>query len=419
VHCLRETVDSFVYSNSCALPAAHFNPVRRSHCPAPLPPPQLPSLAGARAAVGHALDDDDLDIIRSLNAASARGDGNDMHTALRRYREWSHARGEQPLRPLDPTTATLGEKAAEVARLMRFVHWGVRHLGVAPETMMGYMSIINANHRRRTFVGLAGDMDLGLLAELAKGMARSHVPRPSTPRYGTAPRLLARGMDIALGPRSAALDTALRANLRAAVATTFAGVLRGCESCLQQGKQFHPLRDPTRADVRSRASGKVMAIHEAKRVSLAGVALQKTTDLLLVAGGAFIDASAEIDAMFLADPVPRERWATTPLFRNPVTNRPILVSQLAATVKAIMAAVGRDPRNFGAHSLRIGAATALFAAGATPDTIRVMGRWWSGAYRLYIRGCEGQAADLLLRAASSAAVDLADQFDDDDMDDAL
>ena len=131
--------------------------------------------------MAHALDHDDRDIVRSLYAASARGDGNDMHTALCRYREWSHARGEQPLRPLDPSTATLAQKAAEAARLMRFVHWGIRHLGVSPETMMGYMSIINANHRRRTLVGLAGDMDLALLAELAKGMARSHVPRPAAP----------------------------------------------------------------------------------------------------------------------------------------------------------------------------------------------------------------------------------------------
>ena len=50
-------------------------------------------------------------------------------------------------------------------------------------------------------------------------------------------------------------------------------------------------------------------------------------------------------------------------------------------------AVGEDPLDFGAHSLRIGGATALFAAGADPLHIRTMGRWSSDCYRLYVRAC--------------------------------
>ena len=41
----------------------------------------------------------------------------------------------------------------------------------------------------------------------------------------------------------------------------------------------------------------------------------------------------------------------------------------------------------GNYSLRIGGATALFAAGADPIHIRTMGRWSSDCYRLYVRAC--------------------------------
>ena len=54
-------------------------------------------------------------------------------------------------------------------------------------------------------------------------------------------------------------------------------------------------------------------------------------------------------------------------------------------VKAVMAAVGCDPSRYGAHSLRIGGATAALAAGVTPSLIRLMGRWSSDVYELYCR----------------------------------
>ena len=44
-------------------------------------------------------------------------------------------------------------------------------------------------------------------------------------------------------------------------------------------------------------------------------------------------------------------------------------------VKRLMQAAGRDPNLYGAHSLRIGGATAALAAGVTPAMIRMMGRW--------------------------------------------
>ena len=68
----------------------------------------------------------------------------------------------------------------------------------------------------------------------------------------------------------------------------------------------------------------------------------------------------------------------------------------------------------GAHSLRIGGATALFAAGAEPTIIRTMGRWSSDIYRLYVRACFNQTLDWSRKAGSTLVHDVAQEFDEVD-----
>jgi len=50
-----------------------------------------------------------------------------------------------------------------------------------------------------------------------------------------------------------------------------------------------------------------------------------------------------------------------------------------------MAAIGLDPDRFGAHSLRIGGATAALSAGVAPAVIRITGRWKSDVWMTYAR----------------------------------
>ena len=50
-----------------------------------------------------------------------------------------------------------------------------------------------------------------------------------------------------------------------------------------------------------------------------------------------------------------------------------------------MQALGLDPACFGAHSLRIGGATAALAAGVHPSIIRITGRWSSDVWQIYAR----------------------------------
>ena len=44
---------------------------------------------------------------------------------------------------------------------------------------------------------------------------------------------------------------------------------------------------------------------------------------------------------------------------------------------------------------RIGGASALFNQGVSPEFIKAIGRWWSGAYLLYIRQMQGMAQKLM------------------------
>ena len=83
--------------------------------------------------------------------------------------------------------------------------------------------------------------------------------------------------------------------------------------------------------------------------------------------------------------VPLDRCSTRrPLFCHS-DGSAITVSQVRDMVKAVMHAAGRDPRRYGAHSLRIGGATAALAAGVSPQLIRLMGRWSSDVYEIYCR----------------------------------
>ena len=71
-------------------------------------------------------------------------------------------------------------------------------------------------------------------------------------------------------------------------------------------------------------------------------------------------------------------------------------------VKAMMASIGLDPARFGAHSLRIGGATAALAAGLSPAAIRAAGRWASDVYMLNTR-CNMKASQRLATVIGSTA----------------
>ena len=93
---------------------------------------------------------------------------------------------------------------------------------------------------------------------------------------------------------------------------------------------------------------------------------------------------------------------------------PLSYELVHATLKRLMASIGEDPDAFGTHSMRIGGATALFAAGANETVIRTLGRWGSDLHRLYVRACFEQCCDWSRKAGSTHVSELSGTFDEVD-----
>ena len=110
----------------------------------------------------------------------------------------------------------------------------------------------------------------------------------------------------------------------------------------------------------------------------------KTVKLVLGGGGQYLDPVRALERLFEVDKTPRKDWASTPLFRE-TDGRAPTTARVRAVVRGLMAAVGETPMRFGAHSLRIGGATAALAAGVPAGFIRAMGRWSSEIYEIYTR----------------------------------
>ena len=209
-------------------------------------------------------------------------------------------------------------------------------------------------------------------------------------RYGVRTQQLAQALDTYLkcepdGKRS----SRDRANWRAAMSTGFCGLMRAAEFAVQRGGSFDPDQHLTRADVtfftddESRRCAAVMMRPCKNGKYLHG----KQFKLVLVGGGSLLDPVADLEHLFHVDPVPKAEEATTPLFRVCGSGAPaaMTVDQVRKMLRSLMKALGEDERLFGAHSLRIGGASAALAAGVPPPVIRLCGRWSSELWELYAR----------------------------------
>jgi|TARA_B110000027_G_C15877819_1_gene194034 hypothetical protein len=137
--------------------------------------------------------------------------------------------------------------------------------------------------------------------------------------------------------------------------------------------------------------------------------------LVVGGGGEFVDAVWEVNNLLRVDPTPAGQAGSTPLFRDPRSNTPLQYGVVNDLIKKLMSAVGEDPAGFSTHGLRIGGATALFAAGASETVVRTMGRWSSDLHRLYVRACFEQCCSWTRRAGSTSASAVAGtEFDEVD-----
>ena len=91
-----------------------------------------------------------------------------------------------------------------------------------------------------------------------------------------------------------------------------------------------------------------------------------------------------------------------PLFRFQ-DGKPLTRVRLVAKVREALAAAGVDHTPYSGHSFRSGAATTAAKRGIGDATIKMLGRWKSNAYQLYIQTPRGQLAAISRRLGEGAA----------------
>jgi hypothetical protein len=110
--------------------------------------------------------------------------------------------------------------------------------------------------------------------------------------------------------------------------------------------------------------------------------------------GTILTPVRELLRLFRVDRVPREAYATTPLFRRSSSDRlgrPLPQTTYARSFGSLCALLGFPRGMYGGHSLRIGGASAALAANVSEAIIRAMGRWDSDVFELSTCGVRFRA----------------------------
>ena len=334
---------------------------------------------------------------RMLMMATAQGAHGKLPTGVRWWIKYCvYGRRTCPVRSVDEHSAR-ALKLLEEELVMDFVIWLVacKPSGrtVAVDTALKYVSQVQGWVSRLSFGGgrIGGGMCLDRLRGMAKGMKRQLGDAAKAPRFGVRTQDLAEAMRAKLSGGSAA-----EANWRALVSVAFCALMRGGEVGVSDGETFDPALHLTRADVQFfRDAHGALYVVIMMRPLKKSAGMRKTFPVVLRGGGSFLDPVRELYDLWRLDPVkPGEVASEVPLFRDTVSGKAFRVAEVRQVVKWLMHAIGADPDRFGAHSFRIGGATAALAAGVSPAQIRLLGRWASDVAELYTRATLQAGSDL-------------------------
>eukprot|EP00808_Paulinella_micropora_P031199 g58411.t1 len=102
-----------------------------------------------------------------------------------------------------------------------------------------------------------------------------------------------------------------------------------------------------------------------------------------------------------------DKRPTAPLFQDS-KGTALSYTWLQKVLRSLVRAVGLDPSLYSSHSLRIGGATSLAMACVSADEIKLIGRWSSVSYQLYVRlsndSWQVASASARMGALGSAAI---------------
>lgn len=362
-----------------------------------LPPPSVVAGAAAEGVARGRADAQDWASLRRryVDASMADGKGGSDSTAVRHWiRFCVYAREISPERRADGVNSER-RLLEEQALLMDFVIWLVtcRPLGgtISPDSAAGYVGRVRAWHLRTFHRSICGDLEVDGVRDALKGLRRSVPVKPRRKRFGCRTQDLASAINrfLSLLPGDSAHDRLDKLNWRAALAVAFCAMMRAGEFALGPKETWDAAIHLARADVDFfYDEDGVLCVAIMMRPLKTGKPQRgKTCRVVLRSGGSLLDPVRLLDELLRLDPTPEGAGADTPLFRSRSRGAPrcISVREVRDMVRLLMRAIGCDPKLFGAHSLRIGGASAALAANIHPATIRVMGRWASDIYEIYTR----------------------------------
>ena len=379
------------------------------------------TLQALRTAASSSADERASVRKRFLDAATVDGSGGLRTSGVRWWLKYCvMAREVLPFTRLD-ASSPLAQKVEAEALLMDFCIWlaTARPSGrpISANTIKKYVSQVRAWHRRQFRTELCGNLDYSAINDLMRGVCRLVQQPPRKVRHGVRTQELAEALKRFLSPSVVAMsDRAEAANWTAALTVAFCGLLRAAEFALQPGETMSSTRCLTRGDISFRRDENgeeyvVLTMRPAKGEPGAA----KEVPLLLGGGGTFLDPVKALRRLLEEDPVPEELKASTPLFRNR-HGKAFTVPDVRRMVKLLMGGIGLDPARFGAHSLRIGGATAGLAAGLSPAALRAAGRWSSDVYLIYTRASKQAVRGISQVIGSTAFEDLErGEFLDDEL----
>jgi hypothetical protein len=217
-------------------------------------------------------------------------------------------------------------------------------------------------------------------------------------------QLFSLGNGIAIGGRALDWGNFFFISYKALLCTGLAAAFRKAELCLPDGVDFS-LGRLSVASVSWVIAG--TAVQRATNQQLRSLALGDycvlkpplckndpfglhfgTKPIWLPVGDRAANAARALAAVFLACPTYPEHPAETPLFRTGIEGAPLRHREADLVLRhLLMAAFPRaDVSRWSMHSLRIGAASALLAAGASPALIQAICRWRSAkSVEIYAR----------------------------------
>ena len=248
---------------------------------------------------------------------------------------------------------------------------------IAVNSAAGYASMLTAHWSREMGFPLLGSAAQRFPA-IIRQMRKAEAPSTRRERRGLRRSHLQKAWRASESLRACTADAV---NAAAAVSTAWQAVARAGEIT---AAKFDPERSLTRADlVKSGTAEKGDQAYTLWIVPLKKAAAAKVPILFAKGDGGIADTYAMLERLEKLDPVPRGERKRTPMFRK--GKRAMKPREFLKAVHDFARAAGQKPSHFGKHSLRIGGATDLADAGASPLLLQAKGRWASDLGRIYAR----------------------------------